>query len=167
MSNQIHLKQFCADDDRRNIEHPWTRDGFTYCTDGRIIIRQPGRADVPENPSAPNAAGLWKDFDMPQIADIHESLWLSLPEFPPVMFEPCEACGEAGMIGPGCDECEGGQIALPESVRVHRRLISNYYLAKLALLPNVRIAPDVGPPTSPMLFRFDGGDGLLMGVREI
>lgn len=67
-----------------------------------------------------------------------------------------------------CEECEGdGKIDLPGNIIVDGSMckvrISTILLDKIKDLPGVKIAPH--DSESFFLFRFDGGDGLMMPMR--
>ena len=48
------LQRFCSDDESRpSICHPFSQEKWTYATDGRLLIRVPRLAEVPEYEDAP------------------------------------------------------------------------------------------------------------------
>lgn len=54
LAPEIDLQQFCKQDDEgwsECLKKPFTRDGFTYATDGTILLRMP---HVPGSPSWPD-----------------------------------------------------------------------------------------------------------------
>ncbi len=99
------IKVFCAIDDARwNLLHPWTRDGYTWATNGHIIVRVPAMDDVPENNDAPDAGRL-----MAKAPD-------DLPYFPvpectmpaPISCSWCDGTGrDPNDKRCRCDECDG------------------------------------------------------------
>jgi hypothetical protein len=67
-NNTINLPPFCArkSDCRYYLRRPWSRDGHTYATDGRIAVRVPRRDDIPENEEAPDLERILKTSFSPK-----------------------------------------------------------------------------------------------------
>lgn len=82
----------------------------------------------------------------------------------------CRACEGLGRVpernGPGvCDKCHGaGTIETVTPVRVGIVLLADKYLRLLRALPNVRVYTN--GPRDMVRFVFDGGDGVVMPMRE-
>lgn len=102
------MKKFCSEKIKNFVE-PWTRDGFTYATNGHILIRVPALPDVPDNPGAP---GISKTFAMFNISE--ESF--DIPVLPAPQYSVCEECEGKGK-GFTCPECDGRGVVLWETNR--------------------------------------------------
>lgn len=166
------LQKFCSiDPTRQAIHQPWTRDGFTYATDGRILVRVPAMADVPENEQAPNADRLWPMSSTWQVTG------QPVPEHPPEPFStPCKECDGKGKwsetrgkrrVDSECTECDGtGSVVQAQPIAFGKHLLSDVYLRKLSLLPGVKWLHESTEENLPVRFTFDGGEGLLMPMRK-
>lgn len=162
----IDLQPFCSKDETRyQLTKPWSRDGYTWATDGRVLLRIPGVHAEP-NPEAPNAEKLGTFFSTgPEI---------TMPKIPFLETKPCAWCKGRGRVCTCdfcdnkaciCDGCDGtGKIEKAVSVPVGAGRFSNHYLAKIATLPGLRLFPSSDDPTAAMFFIFDGGCGYLMGM---
>lgn len=80
-----------------------------------------------------------------------------------------KGCSKDAEFSFKCEDCEGsGEIKLPGKYIVQGAAgttqISAIYLDMIKDLPNVMIAPY--DETSGFLFRFDGGEGMLMPMRQ-
>lgn len=97
----MDLQKFCSvDNTRYQISKPWSRDGRTYATDGRILIKMSQRDDVPENPDAPDANKLFADADK---RDPHT--WHPIPAYTLIQV-PCTKCDGEGRFK-NCGYCNG------------------------------------------------------------
>lgn len=80
-----------------------------------------------------------------------------------------KGCAKDAELSFKCEDCDGsGEIKLPGKYIVQgsngTTQISAIYLDMIKDLPNVMIAPY--DETSGFLFRFDGGEGMLMPMRQ-
>lgn len=104
--NLQDLKKFCSTDHTRpTILKPFTQDGFTFATDGRILVRIPaiegGADDGPEDSIRVIPSDL-KNYQPVQLPPNWESI--IQPE------TPCHTCEGTGSIGK-CRHCQGhGEI---------------------------------------------------------
>lgn len=174
----INLNKFCSKDDTRyRIQKPWSRGEYTYATNGHICVRVPRLADIEENPKAPDTEKLFSDALAREYP-----VWLEPPEVR-VKLVKCDLCGGMGGIFTNevCDECDGeGRFMMSEPVRfqINGKEIglSNIYIALIRELAEAEIGlteaaaiplthGKSGPTGTPVMFRFDGGIGLLMPVR--
>lgn len=102
---EVDLKPFCGSDHyhRGRLGGPWSLGAWTYASNGHIAIRVPRRADVPENPEAPeNIKDLFERF-------VGESFRPLTARVPSADLPPCRDCLGAGWVVkcPACDG-EGG-----------------------------------------------------------
>jgi hypothetical protein len=196
MLTKNDLQKFCAtyDGTGRSIDKPWSRNVYTFATNGHVVIRIKRLDDVPENPKAPGTFNLWPKRIPP---------FVEIPDLPEQEFESCKECGGAGKIsicpecdgdcvvtfknkyneyecdcescgGSGkakghdqiCDECDGsGNFPLIKTIKVGNCFFSNHYLALIKELPGLKFAPHETDQIAAAYFSFDDGDGLLMPIR--
>lgn len=195
MNSASDLQPFCSESELRpNIQKPWSRDGFTYATDGRVLVRV-SSDDIPtsENEAAPNALTV-AAFDH----DSLETEWLPTPDIPDPVFSECRKCKGTGKsakcrncqgdgrcecncghehdcgdcegtgyqgLAETCDNCENGKIEETQRVAVGEAVVNAHYLRKIATLPN----PEFARPAEwdkPIAFRFTGGVGYLMPMSK-
>lgn len=147
----IDLTPFC-DPDIPGRERPWTRHGYTWATDGRILVRTEPQS-FEDNPLAPNTSEVMKRY---QEIGVFESL----PELPNA--SPCDNCSGQGEWKDGtiCDDCDGGGKGIT-SCKIAVRWFDLRFLERMAKLPGVEIIK-AGAKPDVMSFRFNGGIGLLM-----
>lgn len=99
---EIDLKPFCASDYYHwtRLGRPWSAGSWTYATNGHIAIRVPRRADVAENPDAPEKIeDLFDRF-------VSESFRPLTARVPPADPPPCPECRGAGWVV-RCPDCNG------------------------------------------------------------
>lgn len=164
MSDATDLQVFCGtNEDRVELMQPWSRGEWSYATDGRVMVRVPRRGEVLDIAFAPmNAAALFTE-SFPR-----ETSWEVLPELPEITMKDCLWCdGLKSEEGPGCDEC-GGEGKMPNLTpcRFGERDLNLIYLHKLARLGRVELAVEFGLHDTPLAFRWEGGQGLLMPMRR-
>ena len=162
----INLKSFCAKDNYRHMEIPWSRGAYTFATDGGIIVRVPKIPDIPDNANSPDALKLWAKVEIGNLE------WTAnLPDLPPVKMTPCEDClGESRAAIRECEECGGmGNVRDVQNTVVDGMTYANKYLKLIKRLPGYKFYPvkhDLSiSSVPPSYFTFDGGDGLLMPLR--
>jgi hypothetical protein len=163
------LKAFCSTDDFRFYLHnPWTRDGFTYACDGCIAVRIPAIEAVADNKDAPNIAVIFQRLS--------PGPYVSAPAIPipPQVKTTCPDCdGEPHGIHKNCDSCtcvcEGcggaGITTRKNSVGLEGFVADAKYLRLMWALPGLQVGPRPGEDCT-WSFKFDGGDGLLIGMRS-
>lgn len=165
---EIDLKPFCSTDPfRPYLMQPWSRGGYTYATNGHILVRVALRDDVPDNSKAPDAETV--------IAACGKHDMRSLPKYmlPKEKLTPCEKCSGTGNRHPcpectcgSCDSCDGNGVEFDDtSVAVGQASVAARYLRLLSRLPNIQVPhwPQAG---GPMPFTFDGGTGVLMTMTR-
>jgi hypothetical protein len=173
------LKPFCGTDQYRDyISRPFSRDSFSYATDGIIAVRVERREDVPDQ----------ADRNKP---DITKLPWDKATDFVPLPAFSLPASGvhtiECAECYDGkehdcpdcdcdCEACDGtGQLTVSDdderSIDLLGIPFAVCHVRKLVTLPNVQIAkidgllPWSGRETI-LAFKFDGGDGLFMPLHE-
>lgn len=159
----IDLQAFCGLSESGYTE-PWIAGGFEYATDGLICVRvrtsKPDRGPSDGRPAPPAADIFAAHFDG---ADVSVS-WPAGPyeaECPDCLglgFKRCKACGHEDE----CTLCEGyGRYApeLPGGVKIRAK-----HADCIHYLPGVRYAKV--SRGKPMPFRFDGGEGVVLTLRE-
>lgn len=166
MITKEQLQTFCSTDDTRlAIQAPWTNEDYTFATDGRILVRVPPVAEVPDNPNAPRKTTelQWRLFETAEFAP--------LPELPEPERAECSNCGGFGMEHECpdcthlCDECGGkGSCEKQQATQVGTHTLDARFLRKIAALPNPIIAMN-GETNNAVPFKFDGGEGLVMPMR--
>lgn len=164
----IDLQKFCGTDPFRDYLHkPITQDGFTWATDGAVMVRAPADkryspCERPINIAKPLSGIEDATFSPPNI---------SLPPAPE-RTGPCPECDGRGREH-DCPDCEciceachgAGELnAEKRTTTTIRGAIFNLaYVRLIASLPNVEFSQSDGK--KPMFFRFDGGVGALMPCR--
>jgi hypothetical protein len=161
------LEKFCSTDpNRASISVPWTSDGYTWATDGRVLIRVPAITGVSDNPKAPqNPSKLWSLNGVPELL-----AWLPLPAAPEEDWVACDVCHDGTHLcdcghDHECGTCDGlGKVLriTPVTMDGGYRL-NDRYVRLLSCLPDIEVAPFAINKAIP--FRFSGGDGLLMPLR--
>lgn len=175
----IDLRPFCSTDPTRPImAQPWSRDGFTFATDARILIRVavPPSGGPPGHPNAPGMNA--KDFPFTH-DHIHPSLWLPIPsDLPDPKLIACGTCAGTGYLPTEpqtsnlnpepCDHCDGAKTWLePTGVILGHQLISEIYLALIAKeLPAPFLAPNAVKKEHAIPLKFTGGLGYLMPMHK-
>lgn len=164
------LKEFCCtDEDRPSIQTPWSEGMWSYASDGRIMVKIPRDVNIPENPKAPTRLHeVWKAFPDGEVD------WMPLPEIPEKP-DP-ERCGEC--LGSGrcicscehehdCGQCDGtGEKEVIQSIHYGVRRMNCDYLRLIERLPNPLCAVAYGDKHTALAFKFDGGTGLVMPIKQ-
>lgn len=170
----IDLKQFCGTElTRYYLNEPWTRDGFTYATNGHILVRVPARHDIEDQPKAPDIT------KMPWPNGVVEFIDAPRMVLPPVSLRKCEECGgrrfehecpdcECACELCACELCDGtGEVSSDDktSIDFNGNLFALRYIRQLMKLQRLTIGSGEYQ-ASPMPFKFKGGEGLLMPLRK-
>ena len=164
------LQTFCSVERYRvAIQKPWTRGEWTYATCGRIIVRVSALSQINDDMEAPNLTS----FDFTMIEPFH---LLDASQIPPQSAETkeCPTCNGRGTEHDcpdcecECEECDGvGKVSIVSDWKTSLTMSGALFwlglVRRLATLPNVRV-PDK-TTRNPTPFIFDGGDGLIMGLR--
>ena len=167
--NKTDLMPFCSTDVKKpTIMQPWTRDGRTYATDGRIAIRVGCEvAGVTPNPAAPNCERV---FVVPS-----KAIYVAVPD---LKGQDCYECSATGRVQctcrecgddheRDCPECDGHGSVFPTGAShvIGKRTLAARYLAMIRALPGAEIAKG-GDALDAAHWRFYDGDGMLMPVRK-
>jgi hypothetical protein len=164
----LDLQPFCSTDtDRYYLMKPFSRAGFTWATNGHILVRVQLRADVPD---------IDKKFNQAKPLEGFESTTFIIPEFslPPAPTSTgiCYRCEGRGLLHdcPDCDcecrDCGGaGDVDAEKltSTMLGPKTFALNYVRMMLSLPGIEIAASPSEPDEkPLFFRFDGGIGALM-----
>ncbi len=153
------------------LMRPFSQAGWTYATDGRLLIRVPRLADVPEYEDSPK--DIQKNiFDTQPIS----GKWQAVPaDLPALTQEVCESCGGDGKHECSCgnihdcDNCDGsGQVPTrAKGAQIGFHLVSYIYLHKIKDLPDIEICESAKDDIHALGIRFDsGGEGRLIPLRK-
>lgn len=193
------LKMFCSRDECRvNINTPFNHNGFTYATNGVILVRVPlikkyQRDMYPDKVEKCLFGGLLHDDDFVCLPDITQAVnfhrcdncegkgrdykctdcngrkYVILESNSGIEYEfECKMCYGKGYIPGECEECSGFGV-LPEKrhVMVGSKLLGCINLYILGKLPGCKIATEKPEGLQPIPFIFDGGDGIIMPLRQL
>jgi hypothetical protein len=194
---QILRRFVGSDDNRRILSAPSTRDGITWATDGRSRVRMPAVEGIAENKDYPNCELVFQTHCKNTyglcVEDILDIAWIDLPKADPekikqfnnleadycedcdgdgnvhfysrsrIFYEfECELCGGTGHEKLGLD---AGALRLPFG-----DIPASEYL-KIGVLPGLKVLlpliPCEADRKNAIIFKFDGGHGLVMPLREI
>lgn len=102
MITREQLQAFCSQDETRAVlAEPWTHDGYTYATDGRMVVRVlalPGCQSGEDWPNGYPQAPWGLMATCPQSTD-----WQPMPPIPPAPDAVCSQChAEAAAVCPAC-----------------------------------------------------------------
>jgi hypothetical protein len=168
----LDLQPFCSTDEARwYLTKPFSRDGFTWATNGHILVRVPLRGNIPDIDKKFNQAKPIEGIETANFFTPH----FNLPPAPSTS-DPCPKCEGRGSKHdcPECDceceTCDGRGDLDPEriiSTRIGATIYSLFYVRQMFSLPNVELSvAEAKPDEKPLLFRFDGGVGALMPMRR-
>lgn len=169
--SEIDLQPFCSTEEyRAYIMKPWTRGGFTWATNGHILVRVLARDGVEPNPDAPNPEPLMSCHDGAEFSPLPVvKRWPKEPRA-----KKCEVCMGNGkdpeFESVPCFECDGSGLGNGPlvSVGIRGETFQTKYIRLIQTLPGAEFAiwPHPAGPTSrvtkPTPFRFSGGLGALM-----
>lgn len=172
----IDLQPFCGPDaSRYALDKPWNKGGFTFATDGRVCVRLPtSEPDTVDDQRSPKiedtlfeGTGDWQKWPKVKKCGKCENGYAKRDcrECDGLCKHTC-SCGHEH----DCGECDGeGEVETicdcrNESTRICGVLISNHYAWLIGRLPKVECR--VSRTDQLLVFRFDGGVGVVMGMRE-
>jgi hypothetical protein len=162
------LEPFCSTDPGRGIlRAPWSEDGFTYGTNGCILVRVDRLPDVAEPEHPPDTAQI---FELTTGQDVAPLPPLKLPAPQACACRRCDGRGTQHDC-PACDcecvACEGTGITSWEYVSVGLRgaLFAAHYIELILRLPGAAFST-TPPPAGPARFVFTGGEGALMPLSS-
>lgn len=168
MTERVDLMQFCSEErDLAYLSRPWTRGGYTFATNGHILVRVAARGDVPDSKKAPGTDRIFALQPTGPFVDAPKQ------KFPVFVSRPCKLClgsgyepdPEPGLEAEECEGCWGsGKVQERRSAKLGGMTFNICYLRQVWSLPGLLLGPDV-PNDHPWFFRFDGGEGALMQMR--
>jgi hypothetical protein len=105
----MDLQKYCSHDEiRKNINKPFTDGGYTYATNGRIIIRVPRIEGIGEQEKVENFKPVEPDKLFSKIPDYP---YFPIPDIPEPSFDMCFKCQGTGKVKI-CPECDGAGIIM-------------------------------------------------------
>lgn len=173
----IDLSIFCGEHGRFDFDKPFVRGGFTYATDGRIIVRVPS-TEV-DTPGLHLPDKLTLVFDPPR-----PTKWDSIPEADVRhAIEQCDYCmgmnvkpedwneAEEGVWDDEDGDCKAcrsfGYVIVEATERIAGRFIQARYANRMRTLPGVMVDASRPKYDLEMLrFMFDGGAGAVMPFKS-
>ena len=160
------LKRFCGRDPfRPYLDNPISRGEWTYATDGHIAVRVPRTEKTIDTPN------YYPPIETLPFADA-KTIFTPVPNiiFPETDMRECERCNGRGRQHDcpncmcECENCAGTGMEYEQvSVGIGAAVFNAKYIALILRLPNLQFAAP--QKVDPMMFRFDGGDGLIMPMR--
>jgi hypothetical protein len=168
----LDLQRFCGNQFGREYLHkPFSRNGFTYATNGHIMVRVALRPDVPD---------VDKKFNQERPLEGIETATFYRPSFElpamPTEVGECLSCDGSGHEHTcphctcRCESCGGSGEENPEkrrSATIGVKIFAMNYIRQMLSLPGIELAVmESEPDEKPLLFRFDGGVGALMPMRS-
>ena len=144
----IDLQSFCSTETwRPQLHKPFNRGGYTWATNGHIMLRVPEIDGLPDNGGNANVEVVWSNQFKPDgfVAAPSAS---TLPHTPTVKGN-CEACDgrgyehECSHCNHDCEECDGsGQTDIKSdslsSVSIRGLSFRLDYIRKIFALPHLR-----------------------------
>lgn len=183
----IDMKKFCAKEKEatRDLSNPIVFDGFLYASNGEIIVRIPGCGKNSLNDYGPKFESIFERNPRENF----KPLVKKLPAARKCIecegageIDQCLECNGSGSFMRGthsycCQNCNNGEIKkficngcngsgedTVFSVKIEGVALQLTYLRMIIDLPNIQIA--FGTKESAARFAFDGGQGLLMPMRD-
>ena len=160
---------------RKYLRGPFSDDTHTYATNGHILVRVARRADVDENEMTGRTKRVTDLIDKCPNEFVSLAQY-TLPDFdmtPRTKMRYCDECGGSGHEHDcphctcDCEACDGAgkyeETVTPKaSVEVLGSNFALNYIKTIWALPNLTVAIS----GDALVFRFDGGDGVLMGLNS-
>lgn len=161
------LQPFCSTENSLEyLRRPWSKEGFTYATNGHVLIRVPRLSDVPENDKAPNTDKIFAGT-----ADQTATQKIPTAKIPKGRTFECVSCEGRGTEHDcpdctcECEECGGvGRSEEQISAGILGAIYSAKYIRQLLTFPGLRFSSSP-PVDGPARFVFDGGEGAIMPMR--
>jgi len=176
----VHLLPFCDDyySWKYDLTEPFVQGGYVYATDGKIAIRIPTRRpDTFHEGRFPNMQQVF-DTLLTNHSGSKEP-WQPWPTKP--VFAPTEPAAQTGIDCPICRTqghyyadgdsatcvyCDAtGWVERWDNVDTGKSIIAGRYWRLISRLPNVWYRERMRDG-DPIWFRFAGGDGLLMTIKQ-
>lgn len=167
----LDLQQFCGKEETRfYLMKPFSRGGFTWATNGHILVRVMLRPDI---------ADVDQKFNVAKPLEGIEGRSFFRPSFElpaaPTEIGQCETCEGRG-FSHACPDCEcvcnrchgSGELDTEKlmSASIGPTAFALNYVRQMLSLPGIEIEElPTEPSERPFLFRFQGGVGALMPMR--
>jgi hypothetical protein len=164
------LMPFGSTDSQRLCLHsPWSRDEYTYATNGWVLVRTARLPDVPENSECPDAESILMLPDLQKQQKMVPLLPFEISE--EMLSQECADC-----LGTGtphdcpdcqceCEVCEGkGQCPVLVSVKLLGAFYNVRLIQALMALPGIQFSAKP-PRHDAARFVFDGGEGAIMPLK--
>jgi hypothetical protein len=185
MITKALMQEFCSIDRRRpKLSRPWTRNQFTYASDGLVCIRVPVLEDVESDSDAYDTEHLFQNLNVKgeqrALPYLRED-WGWCRECSNCSNGFCNSCRDTGKVDfeyvfngrfytkflacPVCEDgdckCKGSGVDRDERpVLIDRLWVKAYLVRKLSLLSCCRlVGSDTGGPATVI---FDGGFGVVI-----
>lgn len=152
--------------------------GKFYVTDRRVLVRVPSEEGLVEDGSAERFKVDRVDFEtmVDGWASKKPDLWIDCPDVQHGEKTECDICNGKGVVDTDifvvgeeeCPECNGkGFFYEYGSTKIEGYRLNNNYLARLKKLPGIKLGLYSGKEmkSRPILFKFDGGGGVLMPMK--
>lgn len=158
-----HLQKFCSTQENRvSLATPWSEGAYSYACDGRVIVRIPRLADVPERDDAPKNSDANLFIGLP-----YEQPFTPVPTPDSEDYIRCPKCkGSAECTCKECDtphpcgKCKGEGVVLSRTnLETHSFNTLTLRLISQLLNAHWQIKAD----QTRVYFKFEGGDGIVTG----
>ena len=169
MNTSELMAKFCGNQysDREWLIAPIRDHGFLWATNAEILVCVPDDPNVSANDGCP--ANLIKFHEWFKLAGNFNKI--NAEAIPKA--KRCPSCNGSG-IWPAfgddpeetCQECNGSGEYKNQEVSVGAQHISRWYLALIASLENAQLSCSSDAPTAPMFFKFEGGWGCVMPIKQ-
>lgn len=165
--NMDDLKPFCSIGAFRPwLNTPFSRDKYTYATNGHVLVRVPRLSYVDENPKAPPAEKVIDPIEfLPLVPFVCR-------EIPPPETQECFECDGGNPVhncptcSCVCEECDGtNSVEVQLSISIKCAIFDAKYIRLIQELPNC-LFPENPSKNEPTRFKFDGGEGLLIPMTR-
>lgn len=165
--SDIKLSHFCGEPHRK-LDAPMTHGDWTYACDGYACIRVPRRdLLIYDNPGMTERLEKW--LDAVAASETRPLPKLNIPVPDRTLCFKCDGTGrehsDCDCCDHPCEECDDGYVEKTIAVRLHGLTMNAKLLLRFAALPNIEMGTKL-TEHGHIPFKFDGGVGCLMPMRE-